>query len=264
MTRLPTADHASGRPHTRFDHRVLRLFANVCPGESTTALLLALKVFLILTAYYVLKPVREALILGEGTAEEKAYLSAGQVFLLAFVVPLYARLVARLDRRRLINGVNAFFVACLVVFYLLGHAGAPLGIPFFLWIGIFNMMIVAQFWSFANDVYSKDEGERLFSIVGFAGAVFGSGLAGRFIHRVGVLESLLVGGALLIVQVLTTNYLDTRERQRTSQAAQATAAKAGHTASTGVFAMVFKNRYILLIGIMLLMHNWVKTTGEPR
>jgi AAA family ATP:ADP antiporter len=228
MTRLPTADHASGRPHTRFDHRVLRLFANVCPGESTTALLLALKVFLILTAYYVLKPVREALILGEGTAEEKAYLSAGQVFLLAFVVPLYARLVARLDRRRLINGVNAFFVACLVVFYLLGHAGAPLGIPFFLWIGIFNMMIVAQFWSFANDVYSKDEGERLFPIVGFgasAGAVFGSGLAGRFIHRVGVLELLLVGGALLIVEVLTTNYVDTRERQRTSQAAQATATR---------------------------------------
>ena len=54
----------------------------------------------------------------------------------------------------------------------------PLGVIFFVWIGIFNLMIVAQFWSFANDVYSKEEGERLFVIVGFGaslGAVVGVG-----------------------------------------------------------------------------------------
>ena len=179
--------------------RALRPFADVRAGEGLTALLLALNVFLILSAYYVLKPVREALILGEGTAEEKTYLSAGQVVLLAFVVPLYGTLVASLNRRRLINSVTAFFVACLGVFYLLGHLGVHLGVAFFLWIGIFNMMIVAQFWSFANDIYAKDEGERLFPIVGFgasAGAVFGSSFAGRFIHRVGVLDLLLVGAAI--------------------------------------------------------------------
>ena len=56
---------------------------------------------------------------------------------------------------------------------------------FFLWIGIFNLMIVAQFWSFANDIYTKDEGERLFAIVGFGaslGAVFGSAIR-RSLHR---------------------------------------------------------------------------------
>src|SRR6185436_20297416 len=143
--------------------RMLGVFADVHAGEGGTALLLALNVFLILMAYYVLKPVREALILGEGSAELKSYMSAGQVVLLAFVVPLYSRLVARFVRIRLINVVTAFFVACLLLFYVLARFHVPLAIVFFLWIGIFNLMVVAQFWSFANDIYTKDQGERLFA-----------------------------------------------------------------------------------------------------
>ena len=85
---------SQGSPLDRF----LRLFTDVKPGEASTALLLALNVFLILMAYYVLKPVREALILGEGSAELKTYLSAAQVVVLAFIVPLYGRLVERMDR----------------------------------------------------------------------------------------------------------------------------------------------------------------------
>ncbi len=88
------------------------------------------------------------------------------------MVPLYGRLVDRMDPRvRLINVVTAFFVVCLLVFYVLGRAGVPLGMVFFLWIGIFNLMIVAQFWSFANDIYTKDQGERLFAIVGFGASL---------------------------------------------------------------------------------------------
>jgi AAA family ATP:ADP antiporter len=253
--------NTSAHRPSAFD-RMLRPFADVRAGEGATALLLAINVFLILTAYYVLKPVREALILGEGTAEEKAYLSAGQVLLLAVVVPLYGRLFASMNRRRLINSVTAFFIACLGVFYILGHLGVHLGVPFFLWIGIFNMMIVAQFWSFANDLYAKDDGERLFPIIGFgasAGAVFGSGFAGSFINYIGVLELLLVGAAVLFAQVLITNYVDRRERGRMRRVEE-TPEKVSRT--KGAFALVFKTRYILLIAVMLLMHNWVKTTGE--
>ncbi len=57
----------------------------------------------------------------------------------------------------------------------------PVGVIFFLWVGIFNLMIVAQFWSFANDLYTKEQGERLFAIVAVGaslGAVLGSILAG--------------------------------------------------------------------------------------
>src|SRR3954471_10306435 len=121
--------------------RALRPFADVRAGEGGTALLLATNVFLLLTAYYVIKPVREALILsGEGAAV-KSYVAAGQAVLLLGLVPAYGALADRLPRRRLLNAVTAFFVVCLVAFYALTRAKAPVAVVFFLWVGIFNLMI---------------------------------------------------------------------------------------------------------------------------
>ena len=54
---------------------------------------------------------------------------------------------------------------------MLARFHVPLAIVFFLWIGIFNLMVIAQFWSFANDIYTKDQGERLFAIVGFGASL---------------------------------------------------------------------------------------------
>ena len=250
--------------------RFLGLFTDVHVGEGTTALLLSLNIFLILMAYYVLKPVREALILGEGSAELKTYMSAAQVVVLAVVVPYYGRLVAQFPRMRLINIVTVFFLSCLFLFYVLAQFKVPLAIVFFVWIGIFNLMVVAQFWSFANDVYSKDEGERLFAIVGFGaslGAVVGSRTADRLIDKIGVYELMLVGAAVLIAQLLITNSIDRREvGRRTARAkAQVTGAvttQPAKASGTNGFKMVFQTKYLLLMALMLMLLNWVNTTGE--
>jgi AAA family ATP:ADP antiporter len=249
--------------------RFLGLFTDVRAGEGTTALLLSLNILLILMAYYVLKPVREALILGEGSAELKSYMSAAQVVVLAVVVPYYGRLVAQFQRMRLINIVTAFFLSCLVLFYVLAQFKVPLAIVFFVWIGIFNLMVVAQFWSFANDVYSKDEGERLFAIVGFGaslGAVVGSRVADRLIDRIGVYELMLVGAAVLVAQLMVTNVIDRRETERRTARAKAPAAAAAarpaKASGTNGFAMVFQTRYLLMMALMLMLLNWVNTTGE--
>jgi AAA family ATP:ADP antiporter len=254
------------RPKPRLE-KFLNTFADVHAGEGQTALLLALNVFLILMAYYVLKPVREALILGEGSAELKSYMSAGQVVLLAFIVPLYGRMVAAFPRMRLINVVTAFFVGCLVLFYVLAQFKVPLGIVFFLWIGVFNLMIVAQFWSFANDIYSKEEGERLFAIVGFGaslGAVVGARIADRLIEPLGVELLMLLGAVLLVAQVLVSNTVDRREeeRQRLRRADAPRAAPVKKSAGASAFGLVFRTRYLLLMALMLMLLNWVNTTGE--
>ena len=243
--------------------RFLGVFTDVRAGEGPTALLLASNVFLILMAYYVLKPVREALILGEGSAELKSYMSAGQVVVLAFVVPYYGRLVAQFPRIRLINIVTAFFIACLALFYVLAQFEVPLGVVFFLWIGIFNLMVVAQFWSFANDVYTKEEGLRLFVIVGFGaslGAVIGARAADRLIEPLGVYQLMLVGGVILVLQLLITNSIDRRETGRRPTAGRpvTAATRTGENA----FAMVLRTRYLLLMALMLMLLNWVNTTGE--
>lgn len=141
---------------------MLRLFSDVRGGEGFTALLLMSNLFLLLTAYLIIKVVREALILGEGGAVVKSYAAAGQALLLLGVVPLYSVVASRVRRIQLINGVTSFCILVFFLFYLLGRLGFALGVPFFLWVGIFNLFVIAQFWSFANDLYSEEQGKRLF------------------------------------------------------------------------------------------------------
>jgi AAA family ATP:ADP antiporter len=272
--------------------RALRVFADVRAGEGATAVLLTLNVFLLLAAYYCIKPVREALILSGEGAEVKSYAAAGQAILLLGLVPAYGALADRLPRRRLLNTVTAFFVACLVGFYGLTRAGAPVAVVFFLWVGIFNLMIVAQFWSFANDLYTKEQGERLFAIVaagGSLGAVIGAALAAWLIPAIGIPELLLVAAGLLALAAVVSNLVDSRERARhethlpvlltTAEIPAATGEYQIHTVedakkltvslpgigparSRGTFRLVFSDHYLFLIALLMLVLNWVNTTGE--
>ena len=245
--------------------RALNIFTEVRQGEAASALMLALNIFLILTAYYILKPVREALILsGSGGAEIKSYVAAGQTLLLLGAVPLYAWFAGRHDRRSLINRVTFFFAACLAAFYLLAITGAPIAIAFYLWVGIFNLMVPAQFWAFANDLYTPEAGKRLFVIVAFgasSGAVFGSFLAGHLIEPVGIYELLLVSGGVLLASLVLTNLIDSRERRAPAAASGSSEAEAP-LGRSGAFQLVLQNRYLLLIALLMLFLNWVNTTGE--
>ncbi len=246
--------------------RFLGLFTEMNAGEGPTVLLLCLNVFVLLTTYYIIKPVREALILTGGGAEMKSYLSAGQAILLLGAVPLYAKLAGAMPRKKLINTVTLFFAACLVAFYFLARLHVPLGIVFFLWVGIFNLMVVAQFWSFTNDIYTPEEGKRLFAVIAFgmsSGAVFGSFITGRLIGPLGVYQLLLLSAVLLVLSLVLTNVIDARERARSAGRVTGEKTEADEpVGSAGAFRLVLTNRYLLLIGLLLLMLNWVNTTGE--
>src|SRR5689334_22360313 len=107
--------------------RFLGLFADVHGGEGLTALLLMLNIFLLLASYYLLKTIREPLILSvPGGAEVKSYSAAATAGLLMLLVPLYSALASRVSRVKLINGVTLFFLSCLVVFFGLSRAGVPI------------------------------------------------------------------------------------------------------------------------------------------
>ena len=247
--------------------RFLNIFTEVRHGEAISALLLALNIFLILTAYYVLEPVREALILAGGGAEIKSYAAAGQALLLLAAVPFYGWLASRVPRRVLINGVTLFFAGCLLVFYALAQMQVPIGVVFFLWVGIFNLMVPAQFWAFANDLYTPEAGKRLFVIVAFGaslGAVAGSFLDAELIAPLGVYQLMLVAAGILALSLLITNGVDRVERRRSTPAV-ATRAEVSEDEPLregDAFALVFRSRYLLLIALLMLVLNWVNTTGE--
>ncbi|UCF04439.1 MAG: translocase [bacterium] len=262
-----------GKGNTGVIYRLLRIFTVVRPGEAGTALLLMLNVFLLLTAYYIIKPVREALILAGKGAEWKSYLSAAIAVLLVFVVKIFSSIASRFPRQRLITWVTLFFISNLAIFYLLSVIGVGLGtvgVIFFIWVGIFNVLVVAQFWGFANDIFTPEAGKRLFPLVAFGatfGAYAGSQISEWLVIPIGKYQMLLVAGVVLGICIVLTRIIHMREIRRVS----ARTAESSEGESTeeekplekgGGFQLLFKKRYLLYIALVVLLLNFVNTNGE--
>jgi ATP:ADP antiporter, AAA family len=241
--------------------RALSLFTDVRAGEGLGALLLAANVFYLLAFYQVLKIVRDALILSESGAEAASYASAGMAAVLFLFVPAYGAFASRVNRVWLICSVTIFFASHLLIFYALGAAGFRIGIAFYIWIGVFNNVAIAQFWAFANDLYTNERGKRLFPLVGIGaslGALIGAGLTAYFFKGMGPYRAMLIAAVGLLVPVALTIIVHRREGGRKEAATQDAEKPVG---GSGSFQLVFKQRYLLLIAMMVLVYNLVNTLG---
>ena len=255
--------------------RLLGLFSDVHAGEGARALLMLVNVFLILVSYYILKTVREPLILGTSvpellqgvgihdTAEVKTYASAGQALLLMGYIPLYGWFASKVDRSKLVLGVTLFFVANIVAFALGVAANVEhIGVYFYIWVGIFSLSIIAQFWSYANDSYSKEAGSRLFPIIAIGstlGSPLGAWIAARMFDAGLASDVMLYLAALLLFVTAGLFLLIDRRAVRPRQDALAGDAPLGGKSG---FALVFASPYIRLLALLLVLLNVVNTTGE--
>jgi len=265
MTAVPAvaANPIEPLPRKGTVERLLSPVADVRSGEVVSALLMTLTMFLMLGGYYLLKTAREGFILSEGGAEVKSYASAGQAIMLLVLVPLYGALAARVNRMQLVQWVTLFFASNLVLFLMAISAGMRIGVVFFLWFGVFNVMVIAQFWAFAADLYTEEQGKRLFPLIGVGsslGAWLGSMRAGQLVERFGP-SRLLVGGAVTLVVCVVLMRVADLVTQRQSGIEAAVASKKLGAGPSG-FRMVLSQPYLLLIAMLVLLLNVVNTSGE--
>jgi ATP:ADP antiporter, AAA family len=260
---------AAAAPKSNPLYRLFRLNWDIRPGEGAKVFLLGLNVFLILFAYYILKPIREALILTGQNPQTKSYLGAVQAVLIIFVIKAFSRLASRVPRHMLIAWVTLFFMSNLALFYILHGIGLSQGamsIIFFLWVGIFNLMVVAQFWSFANDLYAEDAGKRLFPLIalgGNLGAYLGGRLARKMFAPLGSYTMMLVVAALLGVCLMLTIAIHKREiRRGRMETAGPGAEPTKPLKAGGGFQMVFRKRYLLYIALLIGAYNFINANGE--
>jgi AAA family ATP:ADP antiporter len=242
--------------------RLLSPIADVHRGEAVSALLLTLTMFLLLGGYYLLKTAREGFILSEGGAEVKSYSSAGQALLLLVLVPAYGSLASRVSRIHLIQWVTLFFAGNLGLFLLAIAGGLRIGIVYFLWVGIFNVMVIAQFWGFAADLYTEEQGKRLFPLIGVGaslGAWVGSMRAGVLVKGAGPAR-LLVGGAVILVVCVALARMADRLTPRAARIARPVDGKLA--AGPSGFRMLLDDRYLLLMALLVLLLNVVNSSGE--
>lgn len=165
--------------------------------------------FCVLTAYYVIRPVREQLVGAVGSMQLPWFYGATFVVTLA-LTPLFAGLVSRWPRRVMVPVVYGVFVACLLGFVpffadptLLG--ARTLGIVFFVWVSVFNLFVVSVFWIFMSDVWNPMQARRLFPIIALAGtlgSLVGPALTRSLVDVIGVASLLLVSAGLLSAATL--------------------------------------------------------------
>lgn len=265
--------------------KFLRIFTEVRPGEGRVALLMFANIFLVLCAYYFIKPLREGWIAisdisGLSKMEVKAYSSFAQSIFLLFVVGWYGRLSDHWDRSTLITRATLFCISNMLIFWLLQPGfffeSLPVsGIIFYVWVGMFGVFVVAQFWTFCADIYTDERGKRMLPMIAIgatSGAAAGSWIV-DFIVESGLVDttSLLVVATIpLYVSIALTRYVDreTRKIDTTGAIGSAPEKKTTENPKTDPHfllagaRLVMMSRFLMAAAMVTLLVNWVNTNGE--
>ncbi len=158
--------------------------------------------FVLLAAYYVLRPVRDEMGVQAGL-RALPWLFSATFGAMLVLVPLYGWLCARLPRARLLPAVYAFFALNLVVFWALLQSGTSarvLAPAFFVWVSVFNLFVVSVFWSFMADLFDARAAARLYGAIaagGSCGAIAGPTISALAAAPLGAANLMLVAAALL-------------------------------------------------------------------
>jgi ATP:ADP antiporter, AAA family len=235
--------------------------AEVRAGEWHLVLLFFANLFLLLAAYYILKVIREPLILMEGGAVQRSYARGLQAGLLLLIVPAYGLLANRFEPAKLVKWIMVVFVACVAGFVALGLAGLRVGFGFFVWLGIFSTVSIAQFWSLATDVMTEPEGKRLFPMIaagGTLGGIFGAQIGARMIDG-HPFHLMLTTAGILVSCALLTHMTHAAAMAHRIRVPDGPVRERDHR---GGLSLVIHDRYLLMIALSVLLLNFINTTGD--
>ena len=202
-------------------HRVLRRAVDVRPEEVRATLLSAMYFFLVLSGWFVLRPMRDAVAASSG-ATNLSWLFTGTLGVMLVCIPVFSSLVVKFPVRRFIAITYHFFVVNLVAFYVLMRVAAPvegsvrdiwIGRGFFVWTSVFNLFVTSVFWSFMADYFRSGQAKRLFGFIavgGSLGSVAGSAVTVALARQIGTASLLLVTAVLLEIAVLVVTRFPAR------------------------------------------------------
>ena len=180
---------------------ISKRFVQIRPGEERKVFLTFAYFFLIITSYYLIKPVSRSLVLGELGSKMVPYVDLVCAILMGPFVTLFARFVDRMPKPRLVSVSFGAVIGILLLFWgLLASPRPALAGLFYVWVSIFSVLVVTLFWLVANDLFRPQEAKRLFGFIGsggILGGIVGSSLAAVGAQLIGTQHLLLLSAALL-------------------------------------------------------------------
>jgi AAA family ATP:ADP antiporter len=182
--------------------------------------------FVVLGSYYVIRPIRDN-IGAEGGLENLPWMYTGTLVGMLIANALFSAIVARMSRRRFIPIAYRFFIANLILFYLLMRTLSAaqnvwVGRAFFVWVSVFNLFVVSVFWAFMTDVFNSNQGKRLFgfiSVGGTLGGIIGATITASLVRKIGTLNLLFVSAAMLEVGAWCVRFFPAEFKGRHQDAA---------------------------------------------
>ena len=172
--------------------------------------------FCVLSSYYILRPVRETMAVGSGP-DTIPYLFIGTFVTMIFASSVFGWVASRFPRRVFLPWVYIFFSANIAIFWVLftqavdsGESTVWLGRAYFVWVGVFNLFVVSVFWSFMADIYTREQGRRLFGVIsagGSIGALLGGIATSAIVTTIGTHNLLPIAGTLLLLSLICITQL---------------------------------------------------------
>jgi AAA family ATP:ADP antiporter len=258
---------ASAHPSPRA-LRLLGKLVQIRPEEVRPLIWCWLYIFCVLSAYYVIRPIRDTMGIAGGVRNLSWLFSATLVCMLLSNLP-FAALSRRLPRARFIAIAYRFFIANLLLFaLLLGWATQTqavwIGRVFFVWVSVFNLFVVSVFWTLIVDIFNGEQGKRLFALMAAGatiGAIVGSSVTAMLARTVAPMWLLAISACLLEVAVLCVRRLSRLHTPRVSGQPNpgSEAGTIGGTVLAGI-AHTFRSPYLLNICAYILLFSITSTT----
>lgn len=221
-------------------------------------------VFILMSAYYVLRPVRDAMA-SDWTDAEVSFLWTINFFISTAIVALWGLVVSKFDFKKLVSGVYIFFAVSFVVFFLAVRGSENTNLVnqvFYLWVSVFALFHTSVFWSFMADTFNKAQAGRSFAVISAGaslGAIVGPLIPGMFAGKVGVDVLMMFAAFMLILPIPIILALGKLKITDLGNAEQSTATdntKIGGNPLSG-FKVFFTNRYLLGIGIFIILYTGI-------
>jgi len=228
------------------------------PGEWPRFLLAFVYFFLLLSGYFMLRPIRGAVAANHSASLQWLYTATFVSMLL--LVPLFGALVAKFRRGLFVPGIYLFFISNLALFawaFKDGTAGDWTEYSFYVWLSVFNLFVVSVFWSFMADIFRPEQAQRLFGSImagGSLGAITGPLLTAGWVESIGTAGVMTLAIVLLLGATVAAIGLGRYERQRQGGPAQVIGGSIWEGA-----VHVFQSKYLLLICLLMLCHNLTAT-----
>lgn len=242
--------------------RMMKAVSKIESNEIKTVFLSFSLVFMLMGAYYILRPVRDAMA-SDWSDTEVSFLWNLNFFISVGIVALYGLAVSRVRFRILVPGMYAFFAATFVAFYFGVSAledRTLIDKTFYVWVSIFSLFHISVFWSFMSDMFNKEQSGRLFAFIAAgasAGGLVGPLVPTLFAGSIGT-ESLMLLAAIVIALtiplILYLQRLKLVELHNEDVSADLSAARIGGNPFAG-FRMFFSNPYLLAIGAFILLYT---------